>query len=100
MISLRIIENGKRLYSSHYRPAIYIFIIELCDILRCQLTLFFISGKNSRPVLRADIVPLPVELGRIVRQEESSQQAVIADHRWVIEDIHGFGMPCIPTAHL
>ena len=50
----------------------------------------------QEPVLRADVVALTVELGRIVDREEHLEEGFVRNHGWVKLDFHHLGMPVVP----
>jgi hypothetical protein len=67
--------------------------IELGDVALDRLLLRCIDIEDRRPVLRADVGLLPVELRRIVGDREVHlQQRRVADLLRVVGDLHRFGM--------
>src|SRR4029079_17084238 len=67
--------------------------------LRPRFLLVFLREKR-RTILRADVIALPVELGRIVGGEEDVEEVVIADVLVIEGDADRFGMAGIAAAHL
>lgn len=56
--------------------------------------------KDGGSVLRADIVALAVEGGRVVDGEEDGEQVGVADHGRIETDLHGFGVTSAAGADL
>src|SRR5580692_10651447 len=57
-------------------------------------------GEDHRAVLRADIVALPVKLGRIVDRKENIENLAVTDRRWIEFDLHDFRVAGVAVAHL
>jgi hypothetical protein len=74
-------------------------LVELADIGLGGIGLCGAGREDRRPVLRADIRPLAVQLGRVVRdREEDLQQLPIADLLWVEGHLDGLGVPGVAVA--
>ena len=55
-------------------------------------SLFIGKRHDAGPVLRADIVALPVELGRVVDGEEDLEEGFVGDDAWVKLNFHHFSV--------
>src|SRR5436305_12543580 len=64
------------------------------------LFLHIVGREDRRAILRADVVALAVELGRIVRREEDVEQVAVIELRGVEADADRLGVPGIATAYL
>lgn len=77
------------------------------DVIACRFigngffrsaSLGFVMVEDDASVLGADIFPLTVELGGIVKFEEPFQQGFVGDESWVVHDADGFRMARFPRA--
>src|SRR5258706_10556389 len=57
-------------------------------------------GEDRRAVLRADVVSLLIEGGRVVDGEEDSEQVLVGEDRGVEGDLDYLRVPAPPAAHL
>ena len=57
------------------------------------LSLFCIVIENDRTVIRSDVRPLPVQLGRVMDRPENGQELVVGDPFRVVGYLHDLGMP-------
>ncbi len=57
----------------------HLLALQFADHVERRVALRVRMGEHDRTVLRADVVALPVQLGRIVRREEDLEDLAIAD---------------------
>src|SRR5579885_2639156 len=77
------------------------------DLGLCQLPDFglrsasfgFIGVEDRRPILRADIVVLTIELGRVMGVKKDVEQPIVRDLSRVVPDADGLGVPRVTLAN-
>lgn len=72
------------------RLAEHLLALELADHVERGIALRIRMREHDRPVLRADVVALPVQRGRIVRREEDLEDLAIADARRIERHVDDF----------
>ncbi|CAD9218111.1 hypothetical protein BCEN4_1190029 [Burkholderia cenocepacia] len=72
------------------RLAEHLFALELGNHVERRVALRIRMREHDRPVLRADVVALPVQRGRIVRREEDLEDLAIADARRIERHVDDF----------
>jgi len=92
MISLSRVESRKRLQRRRDRARPAPGFIDHIDHLLGRRLLFVIGVKNRRSVLRADVVALAVERGRIMQLEKQVEQFLERHFGRIVIDAHGFGV--------
>lgn len=65
-----------------------------------DLLLLRCVGEDRRPILRTDVVALPVRRGRVMDSEKSGQEHSVIDQRWGELHPHDLGMICPAAADL
>jgi hypothetical protein len=99
VVLLSRIERLQFHHLGHDRRTEYPRPIQLSDIRFGNSLLFRIGIEDGRPVLRAYVMPLPVEFSRIVRHaEEHLQQLSVRDLPRVVRHLHRFRVSGLPGA--
>src|SRR4051794_20260137 len=62
--------------------------------------LVLVLWENRRAVLRPDVIPLTVELRRVVRREKDVEQIVVAELVGIEGDADRLGVTGVAAAHL
>ncbi len=73
---------------------------ELVLILLGQFPLLIVMVENYRAVLRADVVSLAIERGRVVCFPENLEQFRIGDLRRIVGDLDHFGVAGLARGNL
>lgn len=78
----------------------HLLALELGDHVERGVALRIRMREHDGTVLGADVVALPVQLGRIVRREEDLEDLAITDARGIERHVHHFRVPGIAVAHV
>src|SRR5580698_7358218 len=90
MIILVIVETPERIDGRGYRPCKDMRLIQLLDVSLSNTLLIFVAVENRRPVLRADIGALAVELGGVMHHRKCNLQNLAVGNGSRVEgDFHG-----------
>ena len=100
MIFFRRIEFFKRSDFSDDRRTECARFGQLLFVVLGLLTLLVVVKEDRRPVLRADVVALPVERRRVVRLPECCQQIGKRNDGRIVGDLHHFGVAGQTSANL
>src|SRR5215212_4795132 len=93
MVGLGAIELASFFYRGHDGRAEHPGVVQLLDVSPGDARLIGVGRKDRRSVLRPFIRPLPIELGRVVRDgKEDLEQPSVADDAWIEDDAHRFGV--------
>ena len=76
------------------------FALQLPNQLFGYSFLLFIHIKNSRPILCADIRPLPVTLCRVMNLEKKFCKSFITDQSRIELDLNSFSVSCLAATNL
>lgn len=78
----------------------HLLALELGDHVERGVALRIRMREHDRTVLGADVVALPVQLGRIVRREEDLEDLAITDARGIERHVHHFRVSGVAVAHV
>jgi hypothetical protein len=74
-------------------------LIQLSDVAFGDALLLRAPVEDSRAVMFTDVGPLPVQLGRVVRDgKEDLEEPAVRDPRRVVGDANGLGVPGLARA--
>src|SRR5690606_20460944 len=84
-------------YQLRDNPVLVRFL-KFVDHFHGSLLLLFGSIEYDTPILRTFVRPLPIHGCRIVSAKVYAQQIFKGDFRWLVSNLHDFGMTGHPTA--
>src|SRR6266850_296079 len=99
VIVLGGVKLAQRFERSGDRPREGMLLVERTNLGFRGPLLVVVGMENGRAILRANVVPLAVELRRVVSIEKYVEQSVVADLGRIIRNSDRFDMSRIAAAH-
>ena len=93
VVGLGLVELGIELDRGHDRAGERAEVVEQLDVRLGGAALVVVLREDRRAVLRADVVALPVQLGRVVGDgEEDLEELALRGARGVVGDANRLGV--------